>query len=255
MPQYNGTIVTSTANQVVNGYFSPSSANVTATAGTTPTIALGNARGDTTWVSGDLALIIQMQCVDINSTDTDAYGDGVAGRPGYGYVETSSGTCKVGQYEYVPAGAGTSAGSFVAGAALQNTYVQADPTVSTPRRSFQIIRVPQYGNFTLGGSLAGLAWDGLNGGVIALDVAKTLNFNGQTIDMGAKGFRGGGGRQSSADGNNPYRHPASGSASHASKAEGIAGTPRLLFIDSTPFSRTSTAGTVTDVAADRKLTH
>lgn len=249
VPQNNGTNVTSTANQVVNGYFSPSSANVTATAGTTPTIALTNARGDTAWVAGDLALIIQMQCVDMVNTDTDTYGDNVAGRPAYGYLETASGTCKVGQYEYVPAGAGTSASSFVAGAALQNTYVQANPTASTPRRSFQIVRVPQYGNFTLGGTLAGLAWDGLNGGVIALDVAKTLNFNGNTIDMGAKGFRGGGGRESTTDGSNPYRHPASGTTSHASKAEGIAGTPRLLFIDTTPFDRASTAGTVTDFSA------
>jgi uncharacterized repeat protein (TIGR01451 family) len=249
VPQNNGTNVTSTANQVVNGYFSPSSANVTATAGTAPTIALANARGDTAWVAGDLALIVQMQCVDFVSADNDTYGDGVPGRPAYGYLETPSGTCKVGQYEYVPAGAGTSASSFVAGAALQNTYVQANPTASTPRRSFQIVRVPQYGNFTLGGTLAGLAWDGLNGGLIALDVAKTLNFNGNTVDMGAKGFRGGGGRQSAADGNNPYRHPASGSVSHASKAEGIAGTPRLLFIDTTPFNRASTAGTVTDFSA------
>ncbi len=249
MPQNNGTNVTSTANQVVNGYFSPSAANATFAANTTPTIALGNARGDTAWVAGDLALIIQMQCVDIINTDTDTYGDGVTGRPAYGYLETPSGTCKVGQYEYVPAGAGTSASSFVAGAALQKTYVQADPTATSTRRSFQIIRVPQYGNFTLGGTLAGLAWDGLNGGVIALDVAKTLNFSGQTIDISAKGFRGGGGRESTADGINPFRHPASGSVSHASKAEGIAGTPRLLFIDASPFDRTTTTGTVTNFSA------
>ncbi len=249
VPQNNGTNVTSTNGQVVNGYFSPSTANVTATVGTTPTIALSNARGDTAWVAGDLALIIQMQCVNITNTDTDTYGDGVAGRPAYGYLETASGTCKVGQYEYVPAGAGTSASSFVAGAPLQYTYAQANPTATSPRRSFQIVRVPQYGNLTLGGTLAGTAWDGLNGGVIALDVAKTLDFNGNTIDMGARGFRGGGGRQSTADGNNPYRHPASGSLSHAAKAEGIAGTPRLLFVDTTPFDRASTAGTVTDFSA------
>ena len=101
----------------------------------------------------------------------------MAGFPGYGYLETS-GTCKAGQYENVPAGAGTSPSSIGAGAALQNTYVQADPTISTPRRSFQIIRVPQYANPTLGGQLNGLAWDGLNGGIVALDVAKNTNFSG-----------------------------------------------------------------------------
>jgi uncharacterized repeat protein (TIGR01451 family) len=248
VPQNNGTNVTSTGGQVVNGYFSPSSANVTYTAGTTPTIGMGNARGSTTWVTGDLALIIQMQCADLDRTDTDTYGDGVAGRPAHGYLETPSGSCKAGQYEYVPAGVGTNASSFVAGAPLQYTYVQADPTGSSTRRSFQIVRVPQYGDFTLGGTLSGLAWDGLNGGVIALDVAKTLNFAGQTIDISAQGFRGAGGRQSTGAGNNPYRHPASGAVVHAGKAEGIAGTPRLLFLDSTPFDRNDVTGTVIDVS-------
>ena len=249
VPQNNGTNVTSTGGQVVNGYFSPSSANVTYTAGTSPTIGMGNARGSTTWATGDLALIIQMQCVDLDRTESDTYGDGTAGRPAYGYLETPSSSCKVGQYEYVPAGVGTNATSFVAGAALQFTYVQADPNASSTRRSFQIIRVPQYGNFTLGGTLNGLAWDGLNGGVIALDVAKTMDFNGQTIDMGAQGFRGAGGRQSTGAGSNPYRHPASSpDVVHAGKAEGIAGSPRLLFTDSSPFDRADTAGTVINIS-------
>ncbi len=66
----------------------------------------------------------------------------------------------------------------VPGAPLQFTYVQANPTASTPRRSFQIVRVPQYGNLTLGGQLNALPWDGSSGGVIALDVARTMNFAG-----------------------------------------------------------------------------
>ncbi|MES2912752.1 MAG: DUF11 domain-containing protein [Pseudomonadota bacterium] len=242
-PQKDGT-KTSAAGEVVNGYYAP--ANGSYLAGTLPTIALSNPRGTTTaFAAGDMALVIQMQCVNMNLTDTDSYGDGVAGFPASGYFEPS-GTCRAGQYEYVPAGAGTTPASFVAGAALQNTYVQADPTTSTPRRSFQIIRVPQYANLTLGGQLAGAAWDGLNGGVVALDVAKSINFAGQTIMMASQGFRGGGGRQSGAvDGNNPFRYNDGPGQAHATKAEGIAGTPPLLFADGTPFDRTDTSGTVT----------
>lgn len=243
VPQNNGLNVSTAANQTVNGYFTP--ANGTYAAGALPTIALSGGRGSTTWTAGDLALLIQVQCVDMDRTDSDTYGDGAAGRPAQGYLEPS-GTCRVGQYEYVPAGVGTSATSFVAGATLQNTYVQADPTSTTPRRSFQVIRVPQYGNLTLGGTLTGLAWNGTNGGVLALDVAKTLDFGGQTIDMSARGFRGGGGRQSTANGSNPQRHREGDSISHASKAEGIAGTPRYLWVDDSPFDRTTIVGTFVD---------
>ncbi len=243
VPQNNGANVTTAAGQVINGWFTP--ANGTYSAGSQPTITMSGARGSSTWVAGDLALIIQMQCVDLDRSDTDAYGDGVAGRPAQGYLETS-GTCRAGQYEYVPAGAGTNATSFVAAAALLNTYVQANPTASTPRRSFQIVRVPQYGNLTLGGTLGGLAWNGTNGGVFAMDVAKTLNFSGQSIDMSGAGFRGGGGRQSNTNGSNPYRARDAGGASHASKGEGIAGTPRYTFTDNSPLSRTDVSGTVVD---------
>ena len=195
-----------------------------------------------------MALIIQMQCVDINATESDNYGDGAANRPAHGYLETPSGDCKVGQYEFVPVGTANLT-SIQITANLQYRYVQADPTRNSTRRSFQIVRVPQYGNLTLGGSLTALAWDGLNGGVLALDVAKTLDFAGQTLDMGAKGFRGGGGRQATTDGANPNRYRAAGAAAHAVKGEGIAGTPALLFTDSSPFDRNEYSGTVATTAA------
>jgi uncharacterized repeat protein (TIGR01451 family) len=247
VPQNNGTDVTTSAGQVVNGYFTP--ANGTYSSGSSGSISLSGGRGSTTWVTGDLALIIQMQCVDLNRDEADTYGDGVAGRPGAGYLETGSSDCKVGRYEYVPAGVGTSGSSFVPGAALQYTYVQANPTSTAPRRSFQVVRVPQYGNLTLGGQLNALAWDGLNGGVMALDVARTLAFGGNTINAAAMGFRGGGGRESTADGDNPYRHREATSVSHAAKAEGIAGTPRYVWTDDSPFDRASIAGTWSDLSA------
>jgi uncharacterized repeat protein (TIGR01451 family) len=243
-PQKDGDKTTAGGGEVVNGYFTP--ANGTYAAGTTATIPLSNARGASgAFAAGDMALIIQMQCVDINQTDTDSYGDGVAGFPAYGYSEPS-GTCRVGQYEYVPAGSGTTPTSFVVGAALQKTYVQADPTATSTRRSFQIVRVPQYGNLTLGGQLNTLAWDGFNGGVIAVDVTKNTNFAGQTVYAAAQGFRGAGGRASGAvDGINPFRYNDGPGQAHAGKAEGVAGTPPLLFTDATPFDRVDDTGTVT----------
>ena len=123
-PQKDGNKTTAGAGEIVNGYYTP--ANGSYSAGSLPTIALSNARGASgAFSAGDMALIIQMQCVDINQTDTDSYGDGVAGFPAYGYSEPS-GACRAGNYEYVAAGAGTSPTSFVVGAALQKTYVQAD---------------------------------------------------------------------------------------------------------------------------------
>ncbi|MGB4117281.1 MAG: hypothetical protein WBK51_12115 [Polaromonas sp.] len=104
--------------------------------------------------------------------------------------------------------------------------------------------MPQYANLTLGGQLNAAAWDGLNGGVIAVDVAKTTNFAGQTIYAAAQGFRGAGGRPSAVNGVNPFRYNDGPGVSHAGKAEGIAGTPPLLFTDNSPFDRTDDAGTV-----------
>ena len=241
-PQKDGN-KTTTAGEVVNGYYTPANGNYST--GSLPTIALSNARGASgAFAVGDMALIIQMQCVDINQTDTDRYGDGVAGFPAYGYSEPA-GSCRAGNYEYVAAGVGTTPTSFVVGAALQKTYVQADPTFNSTRRSFQIVRVPQYANLTLGGQLNALAWDGLNGGVVAVDVTKNTNFAGQTIFAAAQGFRGAGGRQSVVDGNNPYRYNDGPGVSHAGKGEGIAGTPPLLFTDGSPFDRNDRVGTIT----------
>ena len=243
-PQKDGNKTTAGGGEVVNGFYTP--ANGTYTAGTTATIALSNARGASgAFAVGDMALIIQMQCVNINQTDTDSYGDGTSGFPANGYTEPT-GTCRAGNYEYVAAGAGTSPTSFVIGSVLQKTYVQADPTFNSTRRSFQIVRVPQYANLTLGGQLNTLAWDGLNGGVIAVDVTKNTNFAGQTVYAAAQGFRGAGGRGSGAvNGNNPYRYNDGPGVAHAGKAEGIAGTPPLLFTDASPFDRADDAGTVT----------
>ena len=92
-PQKDGNKTTAGAGEIVNGYYTP--ANGSYSGGSSPTIALSNARSASgAFAAGDMALIIQIQCVDINQTDTDSYGDGMAGFPAYGYSELS-GACRL----------------------------------------------------------------------------------------------------------------------------------------------------------------
>ena len=66
----------------------------------TGSVALGTARGAAaTPAAGDLFVIIQMQCADINSTDTSSYGDGAAGDPAQGYSDPG-GSCLAGRYQF-----------------------------------------------------------------------------------------------------------------------------------------------------------
>ncbi|MEM9304656.1 MAG: C25 family cysteine peptidase, partial [Pseudomonadota bacterium] len=107
------------------------------------------------------------------------------------------------------------------------TYVRADSTATTGRRTFQVIRVPQYDDLTLTGTVTAANWNGDSGGVIVLDVASTLDLGGQLIDADGAGFRGAHGRaRSTGDAN--LRYVRSDDLVHAVKGEGIAGTPRYV---------------------------
>src|SRR6267378_4157663 len=134
-----GRDLTATLNGVINTYY-PGSA--TAAAGSS-TITLGAASGAASPIAiGDMVLVIQIQDAAIDSTNTGAYGDGVAGDPATGWTAVNS----AGLYEYAVA---TSAvplvgGSLTVSAGLINTYPQAAPTVTQGQRDFQVVRVPQY---------------------------------------------------------------------------------------------------------------
>ena len=210
---------------VVNTYWTPGAGSYGP--GTT-SIALGSQRGAAaTLAEGDLVLVIQMQCADIATADSLSYGNGVASEPASGYTSSAPG-CAAGRHQFVRAGAGSSAAVLnLAGSPLTDTYVQANATATSGRRTFQVIRVPQYANATLGGTVTAPVWDGFSGGAVVLDAAFTLNFNGQLIDVDGAGFRGGGGRtRSSADAVERFRWDAD--TRHGSKGEGIAGTPRFV---------------------------
>jgi uncharacterized repeat protein (TIGR01451 family) len=231
-----------TLNGVVNAYYPPGAAVGTVNAGATGFVlgAAAAAPGAQTPIaSGDLLLIIQMQNATINTTGTEntgAYGDGVAGDPGYG----STSLLSSGLFEFVtatnavPVGGG--ALTFIgtgAGGGLLNTYVQAaaapaaNPTAG--QSTFQVIRVPQYTSATLSSGLAAMSWNGATGGVLALDVASQLTLGG-TVALDAQGFRGGAGRTLGGQaGTNATDYVTlSTQTANGSKGEGIAGTQTYI---------------------------
>lgn len=229
---------------IVNSYWRPSA---TASYGPTSTsISLSDKTGaSSTLNSGDLVLIIQMQCADINFSNTNAYGDGISETGdgnASGYSNPSN--CLAGQHEYVRAGPGSNDSNLdLSLSPLQFTYVQATGTNTQGRRSFQIIRVPQYIDATLTATVNAPPWNGNTGGIVALDIARNLNLNSQSINVDGLGFRGGGGRDRSVtDGVNRYRWD--NDTRHASKGEGIAGTPRYVSNKTEP--NTGNPASITD---------
>ena len=226
MPGRDGTAASS---GTVNTYYPPVTGSYGAASNS---IALGASSGSATALApGDLVMVMQMQCANLNSTNTSNYGAGNGS--GRGYTDPA-GNCLAGRYEYVRAGAGTTAASLdLRDARLSATYVQ-DPGHPDGRRTFQVIRVPQHSALTLTGTVNAPYWDGNTGGVVALDVAGALNWNGQTIDVSGRGFRGGGavfwnnGAFTDTD-TAPDWVATLAVMPHATKGEGIAGTPRFVY--------------------------
>ncbi|MGZ5483432.1 MAG: beta strand repeat-containing protein [Pyrinomonadaceae bacterium] len=217
-----------TLSGVVNTYY-PGTASVSA--GST-SISIGSSTGSATPIaSGDLLLVIQMQDAAINSSNFDSYGDGFSGSPASGSTAVNNS----GVYEYVvatsAAGASVSIRGAGAGNGLVNSYTNAAASGSQGQRRFQVIRVPQYSSATLGSGLTALTWNGTTGGILVIDVAGNLALGSATVNLSGMGFRGGGVRQLSGGSGGTtadYVNLAS-NAFHASKGEGIAGTPRYIF--------------------------
>lgn len=242
IPGNAGTLA-STVNEL-NSYF-PGTAN-TAIAATS--IAIGAGVGFADIAPGDLLLVIQMQGADINSTNSNAYGDGtsdagVTNTVAYltaGYAGGVLGTNFVaGNYEWAVASSAKAlagAGSINLSAPLQNPYFTRTGTSALGKQAFQVIRVPQYANLTLNAGLIARTWDGATGGVIALDATGDLNLNGQTIDATGRGFRGAGsveqGPQCTTDGGVtacPEYVSLGASQRGGFKGEGLAGTPGRVY--------------------------
>ncbi|HVS07651.1 MAG TPA: hypothetical protein VHK65_15995, partial [Candidatus Dormibacteraeota bacterium] len=216
---------TATLNGVINTYYPGSG-----TASGAGAITLGAATGAASPIAiGDLVLVIQMQDAAINSTNTGAYGDGVAGDPATGWTALNS----AGLYEYAVATSAVplAGGSLTVSSPLINTYTQAAPTATQGQRDFQVIRVPQYVAATLTAGLTAAPFNGSTGGVLVFDVDGALNLNGAAVSVSQGGFRGGLGRQlaGGAGGTGTDYVNLSANPFHAQKGEGIAGTPQYVF--------------------------
>src|SRR3989449_8443132 len=217
---------TASLTGVINTYYP----GVGTAAAASTTITLGTATGAAAPIAiGDLVLVIQMQDTGIDSTNTGAYGDGVAGDPATGWTALNG----AGLYEYAVA---TSAVPLVGGvltvsSGLINTYTQAAPTATQGQRDFQVIRVPQYASATLTAGLTAGPFNGSTGAVLVFDVATALNLNGAAVSVSQGGFRGGLGRQlaGGAGGTGTDYVNLSANPFHAQKGEGIAGTPQYVY--------------------------
>ena len=103
-------------------------------------------RGNATAISaGDLVLIIQIQGADIDASNTDAYGDNVAGAPATGYLTTN---LNAGYYEYNTV-AGISGSTLTFSYALANNYYNRDFTAANSIQRYQVIRIPRYYDFKI----------------------------------------------------------------------------------------------------------
>ncbi|PZX16452.1 hypothetical protein LX69_01947, partial [Breznakibacter xylanolyticus] len=232
MPACENAVAVSTSLSTVPNTYFPGSASVSAGATSISlgaVYALGN---QTAITAGDKLLVIQMQGVDINTSNNDSYGDGVVG--GYGNGLLFNTNFSAGTYEFVIASnsVSTTGGTLNLAAPLVNGYVNANFSASSGQRRFQVIRVPQYFNLTLAADIIVPAWNGAVGGVCCIQVLNEFNMNGHTIDAKGKGFRGGAGRRLWGNGttglnDNDYR-VLSTSGVNGSKGEGIAGTPRYV---------------------------
>ncbi|RAK62654.1 GLEYA domain-containing protein [Hymenobacter edaphi] len=223
-PGSDGTTTTA-ANQLLNTYYPGQGSPAAGTS----TLTVGSPSGSNVLLrAGDLIMIMQMQGADISTTNSTAYGSGSTSGYGRGTLGTN---LTAGQYEYRIVQ--TVSGSTVTlTTPLTYSYQDADATGSAGQRRYQVIRVPQYQALTLGATLTAPRWNGRTGGVLALDVAGTFDFNGNIIDLSGRGFRGGAGRGLTGSGTaglsaNDFLTLAT-LATNASKGEGIAGTPRYV---------------------------
>ena len=201
----------------------------------------GGRRGQGELGPGDIALLVQMQGAQVAAGNNDSYGDGTPGDGrGSGWLALEAGHFEFVRIEEVEVdrvrvrGSGPNSG-------VVHGYRNSEPVGAeqSGRHRWQLVRVPQYESLTLSGDLKVLPWDGASGGILALDVRRTLQLNGHRLDVAGSGFRGGaalplvGALGDVTD--YRYRAPsvaelAAAFGQHASKGEGLAGTPRWLVI-------------------------
>ena len=215
---------------IVNTYFA-GAASVSAGA---TSISLSYARGAPQDIqAGDLLLVIQMQDAEISTANNDSYGDGIPGGYGNGYTAIGNS----GRYEFVRATSGMGAfGGNVSiqgetGGGLVNNYDVAPYSDTALRKSFQVVRVPQYAAATLSSTVSAVPWDGNSGGIVAIDVAGRLTFAGGAVNVAGMGFRGGAGRDLGGGSGAASDFATSfWAGANGQKGEGVAGAPWFVLM-------------------------
>jgi gliding motility-associated-like protein len=124
---------------------------------------------------GDKVLIMQMKGATVDLTNTAAFG-------------TINSYGNAGGYEFKTI-------SSISGSTI--LFTTSISSIYNIANSIQLVRVPQYTNPTVTGTLTAQPWNGSTGGVLIFDVSGTLTLQAD-IDVTATGFRGG-----SASGNAP----------------------------------------------------
>ncbi|RMA71606.1 immunoglobulin domain-containing protein, partial [Flavobacterium weaverense] len=207
--------------------------------GAVPAIdAYENNFGTTPISVGDLILIIQMQDADINYSNSQLYGSGISNSfkdrlGGTGFTNIGN----TGVFEYVIAtnnvpliGGNLTFKGAASNGGVKNSYYNAEATSARGKRTFQIIRLPQYSNLILTSDITTPPFNGSAGGIIAFSVSGNFDFNGKKIDGNARGFRGGYSPVGASLVNNSTTYVGNASnKSISGKGEGIAGTPRFMY--------------------------
>ncbi len=185
---------------------------------------------------GDLLLLWQMQGASIDSSNTDNYGSGTAQTYPSGYTSLNS----AGYYEFVRVTSPISPTGFVGvagdgpGGGVRFSYVF--DLSGSPRRTFQVVRVPQYSSMTLTSPLTPIKFNGTTGGILVVDVAGTLTFSTPTAaSVYQTGFRGGFApvNQAVNSNSNEVYTVSTTPRNGAGKGEGIAGRPRYVWDEGT----------------------
>ena len=228
-PVSGTTVVSSNENTYYPGTQATVSAGATSI--TLGAIGAGANFGNTPIASGDIVLVIQMQGAQITVpavVTNSLYGGNQPG-VGSGMITTN---LQAGRMEFavatnaVPVGGGTL--NIASGLTYAYSYAAYG---ANGQYTYQVIRVPQHFNIQLGATITAPIWNGSTGGVTVISAVNQLDFNGKTVTATGAGFRGGGGRAlSGAPGLNKNDfYGLSTNNAHASKGEGVAGTPRYIY--------------------------
>lgn len=156
----------------------------------------------TGYAAGDFVLLIQMKGATINTTTTSA---------AFGSISSID---DAGNYEFQRINS-VSGNDIYFNNTILNTY-----TISG---LVQLVRVPEYTNVTVSGTLTGNAWNGLTGGIIAIKASGTVTLNADITANGI-GFRGGNVSQNDPVGNCNFvtnTYAAANSTILSQKGEGI----------------------------------